>query len=145
MVITYEGGLKFVAEARGHRVETDQPVRAGGADAAMMPLELLSAALGTCVALYVNRFLAARSLPHESVRVEVRPVHAANPNRIARFEVNVELPEGVPAELRALIERVAASCPAHHTLAHGAEIAVALETAPAAAGGGLATALPETA
>jgi len=60
MVITHEGGVKFAAQIRGHKLIVDQPVGGGGEDSAPMPLELLGAGLGTCVALYVQQFCHAR-------------------------------------------------------------------------------------
>ena len=128
MVVTHEGGLKFAAQIREHRVVTDQPVGIGE-NAGPMPLELLGAALGTCVALYVQQFCHARALPYEGLRVEVEQHGAANPGRIGRFVVRVVLAHEVPEQYAAMLERVAQSCPAHNTLVHGAEVTVLVETA----------------
>jgi len=125
MVITHEGGVKFAAQIRGHRVIVDQPSGGGGEDAAPMPLELLGASLGTCVALYVQQFCHARGLPYQGMRVEVDPRGAQG--RIGRFDVRVVMPEPLPPQYAQLLERVARSCPAHNTLAHGAEVAVDIQ------------------
>lgn len=125
LVVTHEGGLKFTAQIRQHRLTVDQPAGAGGDDSAPMPLELLGASLGTCVALYVQQFCDSRGLPYEGMRVEVRP-HAAQ-GRIAGFAVRVVLRQPVPPHYADLLGRVAKSCPAHNTLAHGAEVTVAIE------------------
>lgn len=125
MVITHEGGLQFAAQIRQHRLLVDQPVSAGGEDAAPMPLELLGASLGTCVALYVQQFCHARGLPYEGMRVEVDPRGAHG--RIGRFDVKVILPELLPPQYAELLERVARSCPAHNTLVHGAEVDVRID------------------
>jgi putative redox protein len=116
-IVTAAGGLRFDAEVRDHTVRTDQPIAAGGTDTAAMPLELLDAALGTCVALYAHQFLASRGLPTNGLRVEVHSERApGSPKRIGRFDVRVELPDGVPHALLPLIERVVQSCPVHNTL-----------------------------
>lgn len=125
MVITHQGGVKFAADIRGHTVMVDQPAGGGGEDSAPMPLELLGAALGTCVALYVQQFCHARGLNHEGMRVEVDP-HGAQ-GRVGKYEVRVVLKEPVPAQYAALLERVAKSCPAHNTLVHGAEVGVTID------------------
>jgi putative redox protein len=125
MVITHEGGVKFAAQIREHRVMVDQPPGGGGEDSAPMPLELLGASLGTCVALYVQQFCHARGLPYQGMRVEVEPRGAQG--RIGRFDVRVVMPEPLPPQYAQLLERVARSCPAHNTLAHGAEVAVDIE------------------
>jgi putative redox protein len=128
MVVTHEGGKKFATQIRGHRVVVDQPAGAGGEDAAPMPLELLGAGLGSCVALYVQQFCEARELAHEGMRVEVWQRGAREPNRIGTFEVRVTLPEALPARYAEAIQRVARSCPAHHTLVEGAEVQISVES-----------------
>lgn len=135
MVITHEGGVKFAAQVRSHRILVDQPPRAGGDDAGPMPLELLGVSLGTCVALYVQQFCAARAIPTEGMRVEVEQRGAQNPNRIGEFIVRVLLPGEIPAQYAEMLERVARSCPAHGTLAHGAAVDVRIEAAEAVAAG----------
>jgi putative redox protein len=131
MVITHEGGLRFDASIRGHRVLVDQPAPAGE-DSAPMPIELLGAALGTCVALYVRKFCDARALPCEGLRVEVEQHTAPNPTRVQRFDVRVVLPSALPPHHAELIERVARSCPVHNTLAEYAEVVVGIELLEAA-------------
>ena len=131
MVITHEGGLKFAAQVRSHRVLVDQPVRGGGEDAGPMPIEMLGVSLGTCVALYVQQFCAARAIPTEGMRVEVEQRGAQNPNRIGEFVVRVVLPGEVPSQYAEMLERVARSCPAHSTLAHETAVDIRVETAAA--------------
>ena len=125
MVVTHEGGVKFAVKIRQHRLVVDQPTSGGGEDSAPMPLELLGASLGTCVALYVQQFCHARGLPYQGLRVEVDPRGAHG--RIGRFDVRVVLPEPIPPQYAQLLERVARSCPAHNTLTQGAEVAVEIE------------------
>lgn len=129
IVATHVAGARFVAQARSHRIVLDQPVSGGGEDAGPTPLELLGAALAGCVALYVQRFLAARDLPFTGLRVEVEPRRAEHPYRIGEFAVRVLLAEPIPAHFVPLLERVARSCPAHNTLAAGAEVQVSVEAA----------------
>ena len=133
MVVTHEGGMKFATDIRGHRVVVDQP-QGVGADEGPMPLELLGASVGTCVALYVQQFCDTRGLPYEGMRVEVEQIGARNPSRVGRFDVRVVLREEIPSEYAGMLERVAKSCPAHNTLVSGSEVAVRIEQeAPATA------------
>lgn len=126
MVVTHEGGLKFATDIRGHRLVVDQPAGVGN-DEGPMPLELLGASVGTCVALYVQQFCETRGLPYEGMRVEVEQLGARNPSRVGTFDVRVILQEEIPEEYAGMLERVAKSCPAHNTLAHGSEVAVRIE------------------
>jgi uncharacterized OsmC-like protein len=64
------------------------------------------------------------------MRVEVETVAAANPNRIGRFMARVVLPTELPPQYADMIERVVRSCPAHNTLARGADMTVSIETSP---------------
>jgi putative redox protein len=126
MVVTHEGGVKFATQIRGHRLIVDQPLGVG-ADEGPTPIELLGASLGACVALYVQQFCETRGLPYEGMTVEVQQLGARNPGRIGKFEVQVRLPEALPAQYGEMLERVARNCPAHNTLAHGAEVEVRVE------------------
>ncbi len=128
MVVTHDGGNQFAIQIRGHRLVVDQPAGIG-ADAGPMPIELLGAALGSCVALYVQQFCEARDLSTEGLEVSVQQQGAKSPARVASFEVSVKLAAEMPPHYVELLERVARSCPAHHTLAHGAEVSVSVERA----------------
>ena len=128
MGVTHEDGVRFAVQLREHRLVVDQPLGAGaGQNAGPMPLELLGAGLGTCVALYVQQFLHTRGLPYAGMRVEVEAVSVRNPSRVGTYDVRVMLPQALPPEYAELLERVARSCPAHNTLVAGAEVAVRIE------------------
>ena len=127
IVVTHERGLRFASQIRHHRVITDQSERAGGEDAAPSPTELISAALGSCIALYVHQFCTSRGLLHDGLRIEVRPLNATSPNRIGELQVTVHLGQELSPHVREMLERVVRSCPVHNTLAHGAAVSVAID------------------
>lgn len=131
MVTTHEGGMKFATQIRGHTLVVDQPAGAGN-DEGPMPIELLGASLGTCIALYVQQFCHARGLPYEGMRVELQQYGAQNPGRVGLFDVRVVLPEELPEQYAEMVQRVARSCPAHNTLVHGSQVDVAIEVESAA-------------
>ena len=133
LVVTHDGGMRFTAQIRTHRLTVDQPVHAGGDDTGPTPLELLGTALGTCIAFYVQQFLQARTLPYDGLRVEVEQHKAAQPSRLGAFVVRVVLPTGLPQAYTELIERVARSCPAHGTLTNAAQVLVTVDVPAAAA------------
>lgn len=128
IVVTHQAGLRFAAQVGAHELILDQRVRAGGDDEGPSPIELLGAALGSCVSLYVYKFLLARKLSTEGLRVEVSEHSAAKPHRIEQFDVNVVLPEDVPDLYRPMIEAVARVCPVHNTLENGAAVRVQVTT-----------------
>jgi ribosomal protein S12 methylthiotransferase accessory factor len=124
ITVTWDGGLHFTADIRGHKLAVDQPPQGGGQDAAPMPLELVPAALGTCVALFVQQFLVTRGLDATGMQVQVYTASASDPHRIGQFEVTVAVPNGIPEKYRAALLRVAESCTVHHTLTHKPDISV---------------------
>ena len=126
ITVTWNGGVKFTADIRGHKVIVDQPPQGGGQDAGPTPLELMPTALGSCVALFVQQFLVTRGLDATGLQVQVFTAAESTPHRIGRFEVTVSVPGGVPEQYRAAIVRAAESCTVHHTLTHHPEIAVEL-------------------
>jgi putative redox protein len=129
ITVTWDGGVRFTADIRGHKVPVDQPPQGGGTDSAPMPLELLPTALGTCVALYVQQFLVTRGLDATGMEVQVFTAPAANPHRVGQFAVTVSVPRGIPDKYRDAVRHAAESCTVHHTLTHRPDIAVeVLET-----------------
>lgn len=122
IVVTHQGGMKFAARVRSHRILTDQPTEAGGTDLAPSPIELLGASLASCIAFYVQQFCAARNLPYEGMRVEVEQRSEKSPARVAEFIGRVIMPEELPEEYARMLDRVVTSCPAHNTLAGGAAV-----------------------
>lgn len=128
ITVTHEEGLRFAAQLGGHTILLDQPLHGGGDDAGPQPLDLIGAALGGCVALYVHKFLDTRGVSDRGLQVEVVQHTARNPYRIDRFEVRITVPANVPSVYKPMIESVARVCPAYNTLAAGAEVNVAIET-----------------
>ncbi|MDH3497254.1 MAG: OsmC family protein [Gemmatimonadota bacterium] len=135
ITVTWDGGVRFTADIRGHKLTVDQPTKAGGEDSAPMPVELLPASLGTCVALYVQQFLATRGLDPTGMTVVVTAAGAPRPNRLARFALEVKIPGGVPEKYRDAVQRTAEGCTVHHTLTHTPQIAVTIMEGSAAATG----------
>ena len=83
-----------------------------------------AAALGSCIALYVQQFCETRELPYAGMKIEVRQKNEKNPNRVGKFAVTLVMPEQIPEQYAAMLERVVQSCPVHNTLVEGAEMTV---------------------
>jgi uncharacterized OsmC-like protein len=124
VVATHAGGEAFDVAVREHVVRTDQPRAAGGDNSGPTPLELTSASLAACVALYVHRFCSRNGIDARGMAVEVNPIWRADPGRIARFDVLLHLPTSIPEHLAEALLEVARECPVHHTLVDDPEIVV---------------------
>jgi uncharacterized OsmC-like protein len=111
----YLGNTKFEVHARGHRVICDQPTDTGGADEGMSPPEFLLASLATCAGYYAAQYMNTRGLPAEDLSVRVTAQKAAQPARLASFEIEVTA-AGPDERHRAGILRAVKSCLIHNTL-----------------------------
>jgi len=125
MRITHEGGARFRAGSRGHRVIIDQPVEDAGSDAGMTPPELFAASLGSCIGYYVARYCRQAGIDDTGLTIGCDWSVAENPHRIGALAVHIALP-GLPEKRRRAVERAASLCMIHATLAHPPEVNITL-------------------
>ncbi len=126
IAVTHAGGEAYVITTRGHTVLVDQPVDAGGGDAAATPTELLVASLASCAAYYAGRYLARHGLDRDGLQVVAEFTMAADrPARVGAVRLLITAP-GVPAKRQAGLLAVASHCTVHNTLRQEPEIAFAL-------------------
>jgi putative redox protein len=127
VIVHHLGDVQFEAVARGHRVQSDQPVENRGADTGMTPPELFLAALGTCAGYYAAEYLRTRGLPTGGLEVRVMAEKAAQPARLDKFRIEVTAPDLDPRHEAGLLRAVKA-CLIHNTLTHPPAVEIALET-----------------
>jgi putative redox protein len=128
VTIQHLGGVRFEAEARGHRVICDQPLDNGGGDEGMTPPEFLLAALGTCAGFYAAQYLKTRNLPTVGLEVKVKAEKALQPARLGSFRIEVTVPQ-LEARHQAGIERAVKACLVHNTLTHLPTVETVIQTA----------------
>jgi putative redox protein len=110
----YHGGTAATVDARGHRVEVDEPPDAGGEDAGFMPTELMFAGLASCFALALGWVARKRDLELPGLRVEVT---AERPGRELRYDdVVVTASADVPVDPE-LVEKAVRFCWVSNTFA----------------------------
>lgn len=131
--VGHKGGDRFTIDVRGHRLLVDQPVEDGGEDSAPTPTEMFVSGLASCVAHYARRYLARHDLPTEGLAVEAHFSMASSPARVGRVEIQLHLPDGVPAERRAALLAVASHCTVHNSLVQPPEVSVGIAGEVAAA------------
>lgn len=122
--VTHLGGTRFIIRVRGHDVVVDQPIGAGGLDAAPTPTELFVASVAGCAAFYGRTYLARRGLP-DHVDIVARWEVAPKPDRVSRIRLKVEAP-GLPGERRESFRRALAGCLVHNTLKSGCDVGIDL-------------------
>jgi uncharacterized OsmC-like protein len=119
--IDHLGATQFEIRARNHTIICDQPLNNGGFDEGMTPPEFVLAGLGACAAYYAAEYLKANRLA-EGVHVRVTAEKAKSPARLAKFEIEIEVPNSLGDRHREGVLRSAKKCLIHNTLEHGAEI-----------------------
>jgi putative redox protein len=125
--VSYLDGESYLATTRGQVVLVDQPAAAGGADAAMTPVELLVASLGTCVAFYAGRYLKRHGLDRSGLQVSTDFTMATDrPARVGAVRIRISVPGGVPPEREKALLAVASHCTVHNTLGHPPAVALML-------------------
>ncbi|MGF1577715.1 MAG: OsmC family protein [Cyanophyceae cyanobacterium] len=116
--ITYQDGVKFQAESRGHRILSDQPLDNHGHDGGMTPPEWFLASLGACVGFYAVKYLETRHLDPSGLDVVVTADKVNNPTRLDNIRIQVKA--GIPLEEKHKkgLEKAVDSCIIHNTLSH---------------------------
>ena len=124
MTVRHLDGDRFTIGVRDHLLTVDQPVNDGGADTAPTPTELFVAGLASCVAFYARRYLSRHQLPTDGLTVTAQYTLGLRPARVTDIRVDVQLPDGVPAERRDALLAVASHCTVHNSLTHPPEVTV---------------------
>ncbi len=103
-----------------HWLETDEPEDLGGEDTAPTPLELLPAALASCVVTTIRMFARRKGWELDEIGADVTLDRKMRP---AQCTIAVRLPEGLSDDQTRRLEQVARACAVHRTL----ELGIAFE------------------
>src|SRR6266508_4977897 len=113
------GKLRHRVDINGrHAIVTDEPLSLGGTDEGPAPLELLPAALASCIATMIALYAERHGWEVGDARVEVEYDPESTPRRV---EIEVHLPDSLSAEQVRRLERVANTCPLRRALEAGFE------------------------
>ena len=111
--------------AGGHQLQADEPLSAGGQDAAPTPYELLLAALGACKVITVRMYAKRKGWPLRGVQINLShgKVHAEDcancdsaGSLIDQIDVEIKLEGELSTEQRRMLLAIAEKCPVHRTL-----------------------------
>ena len=125
--VRHLGGVRFEADARGHRTICDQPIGNGGQDTGMTPPEFLLASLATCAGYYAAEYLKTRGLPARGLGVRVEAEKAALPARLASFYIEVTAPDLAEVHRDGVLKAVK-KCLIHDTLLGSPDIGIGVNT-----------------
>ena len=116
MTVRYLGAVQFEAEIRGHKVFCDQPVKSGGFDEGMTPVEYLLAALGTCAGYYAAEYLNKNQLPSEGLELKVEADKVKGPPRLDNFRLEIHVPHKLEPLHEEGVHHSVEKCLIHNTL-----------------------------
>ena len=114
--IKHEKDYRVRATIRRHQLVLDVPANQGGTDAGPTPVELLAAALGSCVAMHVAKYCKGAKLPYEGFGIDVDHQVVTNPLRIGSMAVDITMPPDFPEDRFESVKRAAQQCTVKNTL-----------------------------
>jgi putative redox protein len=123
-----EGLAHEIDLGENREIVIDEPAEDGGTDTGPRPSQLLASSLAGCTAITVELYAQRKGWDVDGLEVAVDMSSTGGPNPHAsptHFAVEVSLPEGLDDEQRKKLMVIAAKCPVHKLLEHGAEITVA--------------------
>ena len=118
ITVDFPGGKQVDAHFGSFVVRTDQPVAAGGENAAPSPFELFLASLATCAGYYVLGFCSMRNISTEGIRVMQKLERDPATKMVCKISVDIQLPTNFPAQYTSAVVRAAESCLVKKHLEH---------------------------
>ncbi|MEM7010343.1 MAG: OsmC family protein [Verrucomicrobiota bacterium] len=125
--VTYEGGLRCSAThgPSGEKLFTDAPVDNHGKGESFSPTDLCATALATCMPTVIGIFAERHDIDLKGMTVRVGKIMTAEPpRRIAKLELEINVPIAEDHKHREALERAALTCPVHKSLLAEIEIPV---------------------
>ncbi len=110
----------------GSTLLTDAPVDNQGKGEAFSPSDLAATAVGTCILTILGIQAKSLAADFRGARVEVeKHMTTVPPRRIARLDIRISMPAGIPEDVRARLIRAAEACPVKQSL--HPDIVIAME------------------
>lgn len=121
---TYDGDLRCTSthEPSGRTLITDAPVDNHGKGESFSPTDLLATSMLTCIMTIVAIRADSRSIDVKGMNGHVEKTMAANPRRIAKLEMIIELPTDLSNEDRAWLIQEGCNCPVCVSVSENMEI-----------------------
>ena len=107
----------------GTTLFTDAPVDNQGKGESFSPTDLAATALASCILTILGIQARGLGLDFRGMRIDVeKHMTAQPPRRIAKLDVAIHMPAGIPEDLRPRLMRAAEACPVKQSLHPDTEI-----------------------
>jgi uncharacterized OsmC-like protein len=126
---TYDGNLRCTAThgPSGTELITDAPVDNKGKGESFSPTDLLATSMLTCVMTIVAIRADSRDIDVSGMSGSVEKLMAANPRRVAKLEVVVNLPSALSMDNRAWLITEGCNCPVCVSVSESMEVDVTFQ------------------
>ena len=123
---TYDGDLRCTAThgPSGKTLVTDAPVDNNGKGESFSPTDLLATSMLTCVMTIVAIRADSKGIDVSGMNGSIEKSMAANPRRIAKLEVTVNLPSDISMDDRAWLITEGCNCPVCVSVSESMEVDV---------------------
>jgi uncharacterized OsmC-like protein len=116
--VTYNGDLRTecVHLKSGNSFVTDAPTDNNGLGQAFSPTDTVATGLASCILTMMGIKANGLKLNLEGSRADVTKHMASDPRRIAKIEVDLNLPSHISEKDRKILIHTANTCPVHFSL-----------------------------
>jgi len=117
--ILYSGALHTTAThlKSGNVIATDAPVDNKGKGEAFSPTDLVATALGSCILTIMGIAANTHQIDMEGATCQITKIMASNPRRIARIELEIQMPnKNYSDKEKKILEKAAHHCPVSKSL-----------------------------
>lgn len=116
--VTYNGELRTtcIHLKSDNEIITDAPLDNNGLGRAFSPTDTVATGLASCMMTIMGIKARDLNVDLKGAVVEVTKYMASDPRRISKIEANFLLPAGIAQKDRTILQRVADTCPVHHSL-----------------------------
>lgn len=114
----YEAPLRMqiTHQPSGAEITTAAPRDNNGDGSSFSPTDLVAAALGSCMVTVMGIAAGRHGIPFSGASFRIEKHMRADPRRIERLPITVDMPDGLSPEQRETLEAAARSCPVHLSL-----------------------------
>ena len=126
---SYDGDLRCTAThmPSGNQLITDAPIDNKGKGESFSPTDLLATSMLTCIMTIVAIRADSKGIDVGGMSGSVEKTMAANPRRVAKLEVVVNLPDGLDLDDRSWLITEGCNCPVCVSVSESMEVDVTFQ------------------